>query len=479
MNRHSALLLSLLGLAGCASPLGTFAPEEAPPATTLRPELSSVLGATSELDDTNPDPRVVEVSLTARLETLTLGDGMTYEMMTYNGSMPGPLLQAAVGDEVIVHFTNELDEPTTIHWHGLRIPDDMDGSPRIQEPVAPGETFTYHFVVPDAGTFWYHPHVRSNVQVERGLYGPIVIRDAWDASYDAERVLVLDDILVDPDSELLPPPLSSTPEVMHGRYGNVLLTNGHDITELGAEPGTQGQVERWRIVNTANARTMELSIRGARWRVIGTDGGLLREPYEVERLILPVGQRYDLEVSYEDAGTVELLSHVYTTTAAGTLTQIALPAYTVDVPETGATLEPVTSYLRPERAPRESNRMETITFSATSDPVRGIVWRLNGLARPTEPLFTFRQGDTVRFVLENQSGPEHPFHLHGQWFEVVSAPGEIGPQPGLKDTLLIPGGATVEVVAYLDNPGMWMAHCHILEHAELGMMAEIRVEPAE
>lgn len=477
MNR-AALSFSIVMVAGCAAPTGTFEAEATSPPSPVRPELTPVIGPSAVMEDTNDDPRVFETTLTARYTTVTLGDGMTYEMMTYDGTVPGPTLHATAGDEVIVHFTNELDEPTTIHWHGLRISDEMDGNPRIQDPVQPGETFTYRFVVPEAGTYWYHPHVRSNEQLERGLYGAIVARDHYDPSYDAERLVVLDDILVDGESELLPPFLASHPEVMHGRFGNVLLTNGRDVTEMESGAAEQGQVERWRIVNTANARTMALSVAGARWRVIGTDGGLLREPYETERLTVPVGQRYEVEVAYDAPGRVELLSHVMTRNASGLLEEIDVPVHAVEVAETGAAPREVVRHLRPERPVREADRMETIVFDVVSDSIRGVQWRLNGVSHPEEPLFTFQQGDTVRILLDNRSGPEHPFHLHGQWFEVVTSESEHA-QPGLKDTVLVPGGAVVEILAYLDNPGRWMAHCHILAHAELGMMAEMVVEPSE
>ncbi|MBW2464307.1 MAG: multicopper oxidase domain-containing protein, partial [Deltaproteobacteria bacterium] len=155
-----------------------------PPAELQLPEL---WGPAVVIEDENPEPGIVEVSLTARYETITLGDGMTYEMMTYNGLVPGPAIHARVGDEVVVHFQNDLDQPTTIHWHGLRISDQMDGNPRIQNPVEAGESFEYRYVVPEAGTFWYHPHVREHIQIERGMYGMLVVRDELDPEYDLER----------------------------------------------------------------------------------------------------------------------------------------------------------------------------------------------------------------------------------------------------------------------------------------------------
>lgn len=451
---------------------GIDAPTEPPEPEVRFPEL---LGPAAVLEDTNADPDIVEVSLRAAPLLADVAGTGEVEMYAYEGTIPGPVLQAKVGDEIVVHFTNDLPEATTIHWHGMRIPDSMDGSPRIQEPVEPGATFEYRFVAPEAGTFWYHPHVRANEQLEKGLAGVVVIRDANDPEYDAERVLVLDDILVDEGTTMLPPFLASHPEVMHGRYGNVLLTNGRPSEEAAASV-TRGAVERWRVVNTANARTMELSITGATFRVVGTDGGLLAAPYTTERLLVPVGQRYEVEVTYDTDGPVELVSHVLALDEAGEVIEVPMPVFHVEVSPSDATPR-VIDWPIIEELDREPTSEETIELEGFPDPLQGVSWRINGMAHSHEPLFTFPHGATVRMRITNHNGPEHPFHLHGQFFRIVDNGRPWTQQPGLKDTVLVPGLETVEIVAYFDNPGMWMAHCHILEHAQLGMMAEIAVEP--
>jgi FtsP/CotA-like multicopper oxidase with cupredoxin domain len=422
--------------------------------------LPPLIGATGVL---------AEVELHARYAPHAISDEIELDMSTYEGLVPGPVLYAAAGDEVIVHFVNETWQETTVHWHGLRISDQMDGSPRIQAPVEPETgTFTYRFVVPDAGTFWYHPHVRAHQQVELGLAAPIVVRDRNDPEYDAERIIVLDDILLDPATNDIAPFLRTHGEIMHGRWGNVLLTNGR--AEVVPEPGEQGAVERWRLLNTANARTMELSVQGARMRVIGTDGGLLREPYEVERLTLSAGQRFDLEVTCDAPGAARLISHVTTVTDAGDLVEEPVTVYEVEVAPSARMPRTIVWPSLPAPAERTVSREVELAFDAVEDVETGLAWRINGTAHWHEPMFTFAQGDTVRMWLRNLAGPEHPFHLHGQFFEIAG-------EPGLRDTALVPGLETVEIVAYLDNPGRWMAHCHILEHAELGMMAEIQIDP--
>jgi len=323
--------------------------------------------------------------------------------------------------------------------------------------------------VKEPGTFWYHPHVRSNQQVEKGLYGMIVVRETEMPEFDAERVIALDDILLYESGDLRPF-LASHPEIMHGRYGNVLLTNGNPETQFLAVE--QEQVELWRVVNTANARTMSLSIDGAQFTVVGTDGGRLPEAYETTRIEVPVGQRYDLLVRYDRVGTASLNTHVLTRNAAGQVEEVAIPLIELEVQPTGRPYRDIQWADMPKPVERDVDQDVVIELNGENRNGE-IVWTLNGEADRDEPLFTFQQGQTVKIRLENKAGPEHPFHLHGQFFEVLS-----GNEPGLKDTVLVPGLETVEIKAYLDNPGRWMAHCHILEHAELGMMSEIVVEPA-
>lgn len=432
-------------------------------------EVPAVLGPERAID-ADPAYGIVALDLKASEMRQRILD-LNLPMYGYDNEFPGPTIQAYVGDEVRVHFVNDLPEPTTIHWHGLRIPDWMDGNPRIQAPVEPGGSFDYVFVVPEAGTFWYHPHVRTNEQVEKGLYGAFIVHEREPPTVDADRVFFLDDMLLDEAGFV--PFLDTQMEAMHGRLGNTLVTNGKaDTLELAAH---KGQVERWRLLNPSNARTMSLSLTGAKWRVVGTDGGLIAEPYEVERLTLPVGQRYDLEVVYESEGKVTLASHVMSLNAAGDVEEIAIPVVEVDI---GAALGEPTAVTWPEIAPlpaREPTEEVVLELNARSG-MHGIEWTINGQAHSDDFLFRLPQGTTARIVIFNRAGPEHPFHLHGQFFEIVGRNAKpYADEPGLKDTVLIPGLENVELRAWLDNPGQWMAHCHILEHSELGMMAEFEV----
>ncbi len=451
-------------------PMPQVEPEPEPEPVVIPNWLPPETWGTSDLVDMNDDPNIVEVNLRAEVMQVKLTEDLSFEAYGYNGMWPGPNLHAKVGDEIIVHFENKLPEPTTVHWHGLRIPADMDGTPRVQTPVEAGGTFTYRFVVPDSGTYWYHPHVRTNEQVEKGLYGSIIIRETEMPTLNAERMFVLDDILVGATN--ISPFLRSRMEGVHGRNGNLLLINGQ--TEAQQIDVEQNAVEMWRVVNTANARTMIIGIEGAQFEVIGTDGGRLAEPYTTDRIVLPVGQRYDFFVRYDRSGTARLVSYVQVLNENDQVVEAPIDMAVFNVMPSSLDYQVVSWSEVPARPARTVDREVTIDLDAdTSGP--DLAWTINGAAHPDAPLFTFTEGETIKMTIVNHAGPEHPFHLHGQFFEVLSRDGE----PGLKDTVLIRGNETVEIIAYIDNPGEWMAHCHILEHAELGMMGVVKVLPAE
>jgi FtsP/CotA-like multicopper oxidase with cupredoxin domain len=248
-------------------------------------------------EDLDPAPDVVEVELEAREAEVELAPGRRVSMWTYNGMLPGPQIEANAGDTVRIRFQNSLPEATTIHWHGVRVPAAMDGTHVAQAPIEPGEQFTYEFVVPDAGTFWYHPHIRSDEQVERGLYGSFVVRGMDEPSTTSERVVVLDDLLVDEDWRLEP---FDSAQAMVGRQGNLILSNGraHPVADVAA-----AGLHRIRFINAANARYFRLALPGHRLIQIGTDGGLLERPQERDEILLVPGERADVLISVEEEST--------------------------------------------------------------------------------------------------------------------------------------------------------------------------------
>ncbi len=431
----------------------------------------------SPLADLNPDENIVEYEITAKISLVQLDQTRPFELWTYNDLVPGPLLQAKVGDRVIIHFKNELPQPTTIHWHGLRIPAEMDGNPRIQNPVQPGETFTYDFIVPDEGTFWYHPHFNTNEQVEKGLYGAFLVHDPKERDlFDLERVMLLDDLLLD-QFENIAPLYSSFPERMRGRYGNRLLINGR-LDETKGTATRKNAVERWRLINPANARIMFVHFsEHLEVTVIGTDGGRI-EPYRVDTLELGVGTRYDLMVKHLEAGENHLAIGIPYLDEQNNIQEDMIPVFKIQAMPSDQPAREVLLPPAPTRPIREATESFNIELSAVEDPETQVRFLINDESHRQEPLFSYPQGTVVKLKIKNLIGPPHPFHLHGQFFEILSpSPSAQQNQPGLKDSVLIYGLEEVEIIAYLDNPGKWMAHCHVLEHSELGMMSEIEVTP--
>lgn len=424
----------------------------------------------SPAEDRTETGDLVEINLQAnQSEQDWFGEG-TFEGWTYDGQWPGPLVQITEGQTLRVNFNNELDDETTIHWHGLRITDDMDGVPAMQDPVVTGDTFVYEFTPPDPGTYWYHPHVRSHEQVERGLHGMLIVHEKDAVQVDVERAFVIDDVYLSEDGSVAPA-LISGPIAVHGRLGNRILVNGSTQSLEGEM--RDNAVERWRLVNTANARTLEVDVLGARWRVIAVDGTLLPEPYEARKLYMPVGRRFDLEVIPE-SDEVEL--QIIVATDSGDA-KVAL--FTGSVTDEPSQIERDGDWLEWNADPlpvlEEVTQEVTLEFSAVLDAFDNLTWAINGASWGDHEVIEVTANTPSKIILRDVSGRPHPFHLHGQFFQVTQRNGQAPAFPGLLDTVQMTGDDEVHIQTNFDNPGMWMAHCHILEHAELGMMTQIHV----
>ncbi|MFO0646456.1 MAG: multicopper oxidase family protein [Polyangiales bacterium] len=429
------------------------------------------------MTDRNPDPRVVEVDLEARMADWEYAPGRRVRAMTYNGQVPGPTLEARAGDTVVVHFTNRLDEPTTIHWHGVRVPANMDGGPHSQPPIAPGASFEYRFTVSDAGTFWYHPHMNESVQMERGLYGAIVVRGDREPRADVEGVLLLDDLLLGADGQIAPTgPLL---EQHSGREGGVSLVNGRANVEL---PMRAGQRQRWRIVNAGSARFYRLSLPGHRFTVVGTDGGPVTTARALGELMLVPGDRLDVLVdgtgSPGSAATMQDLPYERGHGAGlTTAVDVLRVRYASDAPV--ALLAAPAAGPRIEALSTSGVTPRTVSFNEHIDrDAERVVFTINDRSYPDVPDIMARVGATEVWDLVNQSEMEHPFHLHGFFFQVVSRNGVPEAEPTWEDTIQLRGMERVRIAFRPDNrPGHWMYHCHILEHVDNGMMGTVQVAP--
>jgi FtsP/CotA-like multicopper oxidase with cupredoxin domain len=434
------------------------------------------------LTDLDPAPDVVEVQIVAAPATAELLPGKTADVWAYRdgavadaaGTIPGPMLEAHVGDQVIVHFRNELPEETTIHWHGLRVPNTADGTPASQAPVAPGASFDYLFTVEDPGLFWYHPHVRGDVQIERGLHAPLRVLETTPPPVAADRVFVLDDVKIEATGQL-----STTTDqldIMLGRQGNVLLVNGMRDRHLAAAAGAR---ERWRFVNAANGRYFHLALPDRRFLVIGWDGGLLPEPYESETLLIAPGERYDVIVELGGAeGDVVVLRNVYYDRGHDIpdpgpqdlmTVELGAPAPALPgLPDTWGDVEPI---------PVDGATAQRSFLLEESDDGPEPVFSINGEQFPAVTPVSGTSGAVEVWEVVNDTEMDHPFHLHGMFFQVLDVDGVAAPRLGWKDTVNVPRDKRLRFAVRYGEPGHWMFHCHILEHAERGMMGELELSP--
>ena len=427
--------------------------------------------------DMNADPNIVEVSLVATAATVEYVPGRAAHVLAYRdgaidaaATVPGPMIVANVGDRLIVHFRNELDRASSIHWHGLRLPNDMDGVAAIPA----GGSFDYDFVLRDAGWHWYHPHIQTDEQIDLGLQGTLLVRGASEPAIAVERTFVLDDVELDDAGDVIGEP--SREDLAHGRRGDTLLVNGKPPGFIVAAPGS---VERWRIVNTSNGRFFKLHLDGVALRVIGWDGGALPAPYDVQELLIGPGERYDVVVALDRPRGSELrletlevaLGHDMVD-ATGELVRVRLDGAAIPrdaIPASGPAIEPL-----PVTGQTTSRRF---VLSEELDGPAGTVFFINGQRWPLNTPVDVRLGDVEVWEVENDSDGDHPVHVHGHFVQVIDRDGIPESRLGLKDTIVIAPHQTLRAAIRYDEPGMWMFHCQIPEHAERGMTADIDVQP--
>lgn len=430
-------------------------------------------------------------TLTGRVARVQLApDGYPQtEIWGYDGMSPGPTLRVPQGARLQRRFVNGLPQPSSVHWHGIRIENAMDGvSGLTQDAVAPGDTFDYNFTVPDAGTYWYHAHNRSVEQVARGLNGLLIVEEPDPLDIDRDQPLVLDDWLLNPETAQLDPDFAAQFDRSHGgRNGNLLLTNGaYDLT-LTAQ---RHERLRLRLVNVANARIFVLGLEGMEGWTVALDGMPLEIPEPIEGpILLGPGQRADLivdivaavgerayltrvdderggaQVTFDIRGTASLARR----RTPSALPPNRIPDIRLDGSELVATLDMEGGAMgRMRRATYEG---EELSFSQLAQ--RNQFWAFNGVVgMPETPLLDAGLGQTVRMNVINQTSFPHAMHLHGMHFSEVGPEDRLGP---LRDTLLIGGGEQRQIAFDADNPGDWLFHCHMLSHAAAGMTTWLRV----
>jgi FtsP/CotA-like multicopper oxidase with cupredoxin domain len=433
------------------------------------------------ITDMNPASDVVEVSLIATPGQTRFGSEGTANIWGYaDGArlpaepiVPGPLIEAKQGDTVIVHFENLLPEGTTIHWHGVRVPNAADGTHVTQQEIPPGGTFDYTFVAVDAGTFWYHPHMRADVQIERGLAGALIVRGGVDVAVEADRMFVLDDVKLEANGELSE--TTDANDLMLGRQGNVVLANGRSGGQIEVKNGAR---ERWRFVNAANGRYFNLRLPGRPFTVIGWDGGVLAEPYSVESVLIAPGERYEVLVELSGApGETIPVETIYYFRAHGLPFTDPEAVFTVRIAGDASPAGPLpTVWASFSDVPTDASTPVRPLVLEEQEPLNAgeaPAFFINGASFPDIPPIAANSGAIEIWDFQNMSEMDHPMHLHGMFFQVLETEGTPPLARGFKDTVNVKSHAAVRVAVRFGEQGRWMYHCHILEHAERGMMGEL------
>jgi suppressor of ftsI len=507
------------GLVGLVPPVASFLPGKG-----IDPRTVPAVKPTKTVRLNDGDT----LDLTAGLVRRTV-NGHTFVMYAFNGMVPGPLIRVQQRASIVVRFHNRIDLPSTVHWHGLRHDNRDDGVPGLtQAEVAPGKSFTYHVRFPDAGVYWYHPHVREDIEQAMGLFGNMLV-DAPERDYYApanqEQALVLDDLLINGDT-LIPFGKEAESYALMGRVGNVLTVNGETRYRLAARTG---EVVRFYVTNVSSARTYNLSFGNARMKVVAGDVSRFEHEEWVPSIVLAPAERYVVEVRFDKPGRYTLVNAVQAINhylgefeaevdTLGTVTVNSTPARP-DYSSQFATLRAipaVTKDIDPFRGSfdKAPDMRLTLTVRTTALPLatvqfmnvdtayfapvewvdgmpdmnwlstsKQVTWVLRDDATGKENMdidWHVKAGAVVKLRIFNDPKSfhpmQHPIHLHGQRMLVVSRDGVRTRNLVWKDTAIIPVGSTVDLLIDASNPGAWMLHCHIAEHLGAGMMAVMHVD---
>lgn len=438
------------------------------------------------------NPIVLEAKASGTAQLLD-PPGPTTAIWGYEGRVPGPVLRVKQGEELLVRFKNSLAEPSSVHWHGIRIANAMDGAvPLTQEAVPPGGTFNYRFVCPDAGTYWYHPHVHEFQQLARGLAGALIVEEKEPIKVDQDLVLLIKDYKVEADGTLSENFGTLFDKAHAGRIGNVITVNGLHEAVL---PVKSGERIRVRLINSSNSRVLKLNIPRVSPKIIAIDGQPIppRELY-AGGFDLPPAGRLDLVVDIPAApGTkLELLE--------ATRDPVRIAVFDVHPTQTARPeplVAPIALQSNPVGEPKpgpEALRVPLLMTGGAMSQIKGamvhgqhvpmqemvakhgLLWAFNGVADMGhgEPLFKVARGRTVVIAIDNDTRWPHAMHTHGHHFKVLRRT-KRDADPYFWDTLLVDPGEKVDIAFLADNPGKWVLHCHMIEHMLSGMMTWFEV----
>lgn len=449
-----------------------------------------------------------EVTLVAKEAKQTLKNGVVVPVWTFNGAAPGPEIRVKKGEKVKITLKNELPAPVSIHWHGYPVPNSMDGIPGVtQDAIAPGKSFTYEFVANEVGTYWYHSHQDSVNQLDRGLYGAFIVED--DVKYDKDYTLMLDEWVS--DEKKIAEQISEMKNVSSKKENDSKMNMNHmnmgehssggmmdhnmneyDVYTINGRSGEKikplkvkrGDRVRIRLVN-AGYLTHNLHLHGHNFKVIATDGQKIQQPKEIkdELLAIAPGERYDVEFIADKQGKWLIEEHGDNKASKEMKEFIQYEDKTSSNDHSNASKKlPIfnlSNYGLFEKTPFTLNTKYDIEYTmnlGTEMKDNNMEYTINGKTFPNVPPLNVKRNDLIKATMKNTSMmDDHPMHLHGHFFQVLSKNGKvfIG-APIIKDTLNLKPGEEYVVAFKANNPGNWMFHCHDLHHAAAGMVSEIK-----
>ncbi len=528
MNKHSFIIIGTIFLAACAptpSPMGgmhgghgmqatggdsletgAFLPGENIDIASLPAAKPSTPIDVKDGDTVQLDPTLVRTTI----------KGKEIAMYGYNGQIPGPLLRVPQGATLTVNVHNGIDQTTTVHWHGLRLDSRFDGAAGLtQDEIPVGGSFEYTITVPDEGIYWYHTHVREDLQQPAGLYGNIVVTPKNPTAYapaNREEALAISDVLLEQDGGLAPFGRTKPDKTLMGRFGNVMLVNAKTSY---ASNVSKGEVVRYFLTNVSSTRTFRIDFGGAAMKMVGGDNGRYEREHTVESVTLSPSERAIVDVFFENAGTYAITHRTpdrsYALGAVTVGPEDASPSYASEFKELRANddvISDVDRFRESFSKPVDHTLVLDMSMMGGMNhggmmmgeiPADGIEWEDNGMsAMPMGDMaqwklmdeetgavnekltYEAKVGDILKIRIVNKKDSmhpmQHPIHFHGQRFLVLSDDDVATDNFVWKDTVLVPAGHTVDILLDVSNPGDWMFHCHIAEHLGSGMMGVLVVE---
>ncbi|QWU15413.1 Multicopper oxidase with three cupredoxin domains (includes cell division protein FtsP and spore coat protein CotA) [Paenibacillus sophorae] len=457
--------------------------EATPPSPSPSPEATAgtVQEGTAALPQPKPGQAVKGFTLTAMESNWELASGATQAVWTYNGTVPGQEIRVTQGDFVRITLKNELNVPVTIHWHGYPVPAGSDGVPGVtQEAVKPGEAYTYEFSADVAGTYWYHSHQESSVQVDKGLYGALVVEPKQFEQPDKDFTLILDEWMSEGgDAHSAHGSASMSDEEMMAAMYNIYTVNGKSGSLITPLETKLGDTVRLRFIN-AGYRSHGIHIPGE-FRVVSTDGQDIAEPATLQNQIVTIapGERYDVELNIVSPKDFAIDAHddnKYNDQLVIPVKVSGSKGEEMEVQHDHLTAFDLLNYGKPAESELSKVQKFALEYTAVlNSKMNGNqqVYTINDKVFSELPALQVKTGDYVKLTFENKGTVDHPMHVHGHFFQVLEKNGVKVESTIMKDTVLVKPGEKIVIAFKADNPGNWMIHCHELHHAAGGMAQQL------